>query len=139
MWKALMLKKVMQWMCFHVWTLRHCIVNVKSGQSQQRSFKYSTVAKSACLIVNDGHEHGQTKLRHDRHTWAVNGRVYLYIMQAVFWQVEQLLMSWPVLYEQRLKKQESLKTCTYTHTHTHALSMWCRLTEHWIRGLFHPI
>lgn len=28
------------------------------------------------------------------------------MMQAVFWQVEQLLMSWPVLYELRLQKQQ---------------------------------
>lgn len=38
--------------CLNIASLR--IVNVKSSQSQQRSFKYSTVAKSACLIVKDG-------------------------------------------------------------------------------------
>lgn len=47
--------------CLNIASLR--IVNVKSSQSQQRSFKYSTVAKSACLIVNDGINYDTTDVR----------------------------------------------------------------------------
>ncbi len=54
-----MLIKVMQLMCFHVcvsfeYSGTVSVVNVKVSHSQQRSFAYSTVAESACLILRLG-------------------------------------------------------------------------------------
>lgn len=41
------------------------------------------------------------------------------MMQAVFWQVGQLFMSWPVLYELRLQKQQ---TQMFTHPRKKSLN-----------------